>query len=416
VVGNRWARTSGPGRGLTAHPMDSPPETRHPYRCCRTSDVRWRRSRPSTPACGRQLPGALNSSRSWTRRRSRSTSRTWSAGPRTATGTSAWAGAASGLTAVILQPTAVDPTGRDQSVKCRVWPHHGPEKCRLNRPSSVITGGASGIAAAAARRFAWSGMRVTIIDLNRSAGDALAKELGRGASFHSSDAGDPDAVERVAQVIEREGPPVGVLFTCAGLIANAEPGLDMDLEAPDFVWRVNYLGAVHACRSFGRRTTARRQGTIVTVNSINGFIPLPLPAYNRGKTAVTRLTRLLAVELGCRGIRFNIVGPTYVMTPPLHARGRRPAGRREDDGGACVGPPAGAAGNRRGDVLPVLPRGPRHHRHHAAGGLGLALRRELQRLRRQGDLGREALPAGVTAWLLRGTAAPAGTAACGSSP
>lgn len=186
--------------------------------------------------------------------------------------------------------------------------------------TAVITGGASGIGAATARRFAQSGMRVAIIDLNRAAGEALASELGGGASFHACDVGDPDAVERAAQAIDREGAPVDVLFTSAGLIANAETVLDMDMEAHERVWRVNYLGTVHACRSFGRRMTQRRRGAIVTVSSINSFMPLPLPAYNPGKAAVSRLTQLLAVELGRHGIRVNSVAPTYVMTPPLRAR------------------------------------------------------------------------------------------------
>jgi len=186
--------------------------------------------------------------------------------------------------------------------------------------TAVITGGASGIGAATARRFAAAGMRVAIIDLNRAAGEALASELGAGAWFHACDVGDPDAVERAAQAIDREGAPVDVLFTSAGLIANAETVLDMDMEAHERVWRVNYLGTVHACRSFGRRMTQRRQGAIVTVSSINSFMPLPLPAYNPGKAAVSRLTQLLAVELGRHGIRVNSVAPTYVMTPPLRAR------------------------------------------------------------------------------------------------
>lgn len=190
----------------------------------------------------------------------------------------------------------------------------------MSEATAVVTGGASGIGAATARRFALSGMRVAIIDLNREAGEALAGELGGGASFHSCDVGDPDAVEQVARAIEQEGPPARVLFTSAGLIANSETVLDMDMEAHERVWRVNYLGTVHACRSFGRRMTERRQGAIVTVSSINSFMPLPLPAYNPGKAAVSRLTQLLAVELGRHGIRVNSVAPTYVMTPPLRAR------------------------------------------------------------------------------------------------
>lgn len=186
--------------------------------------------------------------------------------------------------------------------------------------TAVITGGASGIGAATARRFASAGMRVALLDVNRDAGEALRQELGGAASFHACDVSDEAAVERAAADIEQEGPPVRVLFTSAGLIANAETVLDMDMAAHDRVWRVNYLGTVHACRSFGRRMAARRQGNIVTVSSINAYMPLPLPAYNPGKAAISRLTQLLAVELGRHGVRVNSVAPTYVMTPPLRQR------------------------------------------------------------------------------------------------
>jgi NAD(P)-dependent dehydrogenase (short-subunit alcohol dehydrogenase family) len=104
----------------------------------------------------------------------------------------------------------------------------------------------------------------------------------------------------------------------------------MDLTAHDRMWRVNYHGTVHACRSFGGQMAANGAGAIVTVGSINSLLPLPLPAYNPGKAAVARLTQLLAAELGRHGVRVNSVAPTYVMTPELQARidaGQRDLGK-----------------------------------------------------------------------------------------
>ena len=91
------------------------------------------------------------------------------------------------------------------------------------------------------------------------------------------------------------------------------------MDAHDRMWRVNYHGALHTCRSFGRRMR-ERGGAIVTLGSINSLTPLPLPAYNPGKAALWRLTQLLAIELGRHRIRVNSVAPTYVMTPALQAR------------------------------------------------------------------------------------------------
>jgi len=198
----------------------------------------------------------------------------------------------------------------------------------MNQGTAVVTGGASGIGAASARRFAAAGLRVALLDVNRDAGEALAQELGGGSTFHACDVGDAKAVEQVAAAVASAGPPVTVLFTSAGLIANPETVMDMDMEAHEWVWRVNYLGTVHACRSFARRMITHRAGAIVTVGSINSLLPLPLPAYNMGKAAIARLTQLLAVELGPHGIRVNSVAPTFVMTPPL--RQRLDAGLRDE--------------------------------------------------------------------------------------
>src|SRR5262245_58105522 len=92
----------------------------------------------------------------------------------------------------------------------------------------------------------------------------------------------------------------------------------MDMGSHARMWEVNYNGTHHACRAFGRQMVARKGGAIVTLGSINSRLPLPLPADNPGKTAIERLTQLLAVELGRHGIRVNSVARP-MMTPPLRA-------------------------------------------------------------------------------------------------
>ena len=191
-------------------------------------------------------------------------------------------------------------------------------------PLAVVTGGSRGIGEAAVRKFAATGHAVAALDVNRERGEALARELqsqGKTVQFHSCDVSDAQAVEQLAASIEKDLGPASVLVTSAALIPNTESIMDMDLDAHDRMWRVNYHGTVHACRSFGRQMIAAgRGGAIVTLGSINSALPMPLPAYNPGKVAIARLTQLLAAELGRHHIRVNSVGPTYVMTPELQAR------------------------------------------------------------------------------------------------
>lgn len=93
----------------------------------------------------------------------------------------------------------------------------------------------------------------------------------------------------------------------------------MDLARHDALWNVNYKGTRHACRSFARQMFEARRGSIVTLGSINSLMPMPLPTYCPSKTAIMRLTQILAVELGRRGVRVNAVAPTYVLAPAMQA-------------------------------------------------------------------------------------------------
>src|SRR5215475_3668748 len=193
---------------------------------------------------------------------------------------------------------------------------------------AVITGGASGIGEATARRLAKDGCAVAILDVNRAGGEAVAKSLG--GHFAICDVADAEAVDAAAREVEGELGPADILVTSAGLIPNTEAIMEMDMGAHARMWEVNYNGTLHACRAFARQMIARKRGAIVTLGSINSRLPLPLPAYNPGKAAIEGLTQLLAVELGRHGIRVNSVGPTYVLTPPLRAKvqsGQRDLGK-----------------------------------------------------------------------------------------
>jgi NAD(P)-dependent dehydrogenase (short-subunit alcohol dehydrogenase family) len=190
----------------------------------------------------------------------------------------------------------------------------------MSRTVAVVTGGASGIGEATARRLAAEGCSVVIVDLNAAAGEAVATSIGQGARFYACDVADAKAVDAAAARIEGDLGPAGILVTCAGLIPSPESVMEMDMAAHDRMWQVNYNGTLHCCRAFARQMIPRRKGAIVTIGSINSRMPLPIPAYNMGKAVIERLTQLLACELGRHGIRVNSVGPTYVMTPPLRAK------------------------------------------------------------------------------------------------
>lgn len=184
---------------------------------------------------------------------------------------------------------------------------------------AVVTGGASGIGEAAARRFDQDGGRVAILDMSAERGRAVAGEL-RDARFVQCDVADPASVDDAVAEVAKSWGRIDAAVCSAGILETPSTILDMDVETHDRLWQVNYHGTVHTCRAVGRVMQGQGEGAIVTLGSINSYVPLPLPAYCPSKTAILRLTEMLAVELGRFGVRVNGVAPTYVMTPAIKAR------------------------------------------------------------------------------------------------
>jgi NAD(P)-dependent dehydrogenase (short-subunit alcohol dehydrogenase family) len=187
---------------------------------------------------------------------------------------------------------------------------------------AVVTGGASGIGEASARRLAEDGYAIAIVDVNAERAEVVTTELHGSvdARSYACDVSDAEALRDTAKSVEAELGPVEVLVTSAGLLENSSTVMDMDVATHDRLWQVNYHGTLHTCRAFAGPMMRRARGAICTIGSIMSTAPSPLPAYTPSKTAILRLTQMLAVELGRHGIRVNSVGPTYVLTPAIQAR------------------------------------------------------------------------------------------------
>jgi len=186
--------------------------------------------------------------------------------------------------------------------------------------TTLITGGASGIGEACARRFHAGGGQVAILDVAVERGAEIAAELGERARFIECDVADADAVNRAVARVRDDWGRIDAAICSAGILEKPSTIMEMDVAAHDRIWRVNYNGTVNTCRAVGKVMEGQGGGAIVTLGSINSFVPLPLPAYCPSKTAILRLTEMLAVELGRFGVRVNGVAPTYVMTPAIKAR------------------------------------------------------------------------------------------------
>jgi NAD(P)-dependent dehydrogenase (short-subunit alcohol dehydrogenase family) len=197
---------------------------------------------------------------------------------------------------------------------------------RLEGKRAIITGGASGLGAAIARRFAEEGASVALIDLPHTLdrATALVDELTAGGSDAHFVAGDVLDVDSIRTAVDRASGAltgVDVCVASAGVSGHPDAGfrglIDLEAEHFDFVHNVNVRGVfLTVQRAAQLMIAAGHGGSIVTLASIAAKRP-SAGAYSVSKAAVWMLTRSLAGELGSHGIRVNAIGPAYVTTEML---------------------------------------------------------------------------------------------------
>lgn len=197
---------------------------------------------------------------------------------------------------------------------------------------AVVTGGASGIGLAAARRLAAAGMKVCLVDMPGARLDAAEAELagqGHVVSAIATDVSDPAQLRDLATQVERDLGPVNVLMNNAGI----QPGSSvLDATNWDRVLTVNMGGIIAGSQIFAPGMIAHGQpGLILNTGSKQGITTPPGdPAYNVAKAGVKVFTEALQHHLrnlpGCP-VEARLFVPGFVFTP-LSANGRseKPAG------------------------------------------------------------------------------------------
>ncbi|TAL03199.1 MAG: glucose 1-dehydrogenase [Rhodospirillaceae bacterium] len=180
----------------------------------------------------------------------------------------------------------------------------------------LITGGASGLGLAAARRFADEGAHIAIADLNIDGATAAAPTLGPRATAYRVDVGAETSVQEMLDAVVKHYGHIDVTICSAGLSDSFVPTTEKAVSHWQRLIDVNLTGTWLVARASASAMIPRKSGVILTFNSIAGVVGLPIrSAYSASKAGVAMLTRVLACEWAPHDIRVNAVAPGYIQTP-----------------------------------------------------------------------------------------------------
>lgn len=197
----------------------------------------------------------------------------------------------------------------------------------ISGTASLITGGASGLGAATARRLAEAGSAVTIVDLNEEAGEGLVSELGGGTKFVRADV---TSVEEVATAVTLAGEdaPLRIAVNCAG-IGLGERTIDREGGPADLgrftrVLSINLIGsynvASQAASAMSRTEPLAHdeRGVIINTASVAAFDgQIGQTAYSASKGGIVGMTLPMARDLSSVGVRVMTIAPGIIDTPLL---------------------------------------------------------------------------------------------------
>lgn len=205
--------------------------------------------------------------------------------------------------------------------------------------TAVITGGASGLGLAVARRIVAEGGKVALWDLNPDQLAVAAEALG-AAHVEQLDVSDSEAVAHAAEAAAAALGKVDILVCSAGITGATVPVQEFPLDSWRRVIDINLNGLFYCCRAVVPHMLANSYGRIVNVASVAGKEGNPnASAYSASKAGVIGFTKSLGKELAGKGVIANALTPATFESPILsqlppsqveYMRSKIPMGRLGD--------------------------------------------------------------------------------------
>jgi NAD(P)-dependent dehydrogenase (short-subunit alcohol dehydrogenase family) len=198
----------------------------------------------------------------------------------------------------------------------------------LRERHAVVTGAASGIGAALARRFAAEGARVVVADIDGEGAAAVAGEIG-GLGVRT-DVGSEDEIKSLVAQAEEANGPVDLFFSNAGVPGPGGGPVETSDEAWHQTWDVNVMAHVWASRALLPGMLERGDGYLLNTASAAGVLThVAALQYTVTKHAAVALAEWLSINYRDAGVRVSCLCPQAVRTPMMMAT-------VEDSSGASV--------------------------------------------------------------------------------
>ena len=211
-----------------------------------------------------------------------------------------------------------------------------PFNIDLSGKTAVVTGGGGVLCSMFAKALAKSGAKVAILDLNKSAADAVAAEIkadGGIANGYETNVLDKTSIEAARSAIIADFGTCDILINGAGgnnaranttndyfdkadlAKEDVKTFFDLDPDGVEFVFNLNFLGTLLPTQVFAIDMVDKDDAVIINVSSMNSFTPLTrIPAYSGAKAAISNFTQWLAVHFSKTNIRVNAIAPGFFLT------------------------------------------------------------------------------------------------------
>jgi dehydrogenase/reductase SDR family member 4 len=192
------------------------------------------------------------------------------------------------------------------------------EKFDLSGKKALVTGGGRGIGEAISLALAEAGADVAIMSRKQAALDATAekiKEYGVAALAVAGHVGKSEDVKRVVAEVKEAFGGIDILVNNAATNPALGPAIFVDDKIFDKIFEVNVKGPFMMIKAVQPIMSEQGGGTIINLASTAGISPAPmLGVYSVSKSAVIGMSKMFAGELGCFGIRVNVVAPGLIKT------------------------------------------------------------------------------------------------------